>query len=94
MLQKHITNVNLLMQKTIANYINTYVTKDADATSFAMYADDVAHNINALQQFNATLDADLLQDAIIKQDTLVRECFYSTLKYLEQQNLVTRTVCK
>ena len=84
----HVKAINLLMQQTIASYITTFADAEADVTSLQMYADDVAHNVTALQLFNNNKDATSLHTAIIKQDTLVREYFYNVLMYIETNKLV------
>ncbi len=89
MQKKHVQAINLLMQARIAKYINTFVTADSDVTSLQMYADDVVHNATALQNFNNTKDATALHNAIMLQDTLVREYFYTVLKYIESNKLVS-----
>ncbi len=86
--QKHIQAINLLMQTRIAVYINNYVTAQSDVTNLQMYADDIAYNATALQKFNSTQDATSLHNAIMLQDTLVREHFYIVLKYIESAKLV------
>ena len=88
---KQVNAINVLMLNTIKNYIANYVTSELADT---IYADDIAYNASALQTFNATLDCNELQDAIMLQDTLVREEFINVLLYLENNNLVSITVCK
>ena len=86
----NLLDINTIMLNTIADYINTFA-KDADSvSSLQMYADDVAHNVTALQNFNTTHDAQQLHNAIMLQDTLVREYFYTTLKYIEVNNLISK----
>jgi hypothetical protein len=41
-----------------------------------------------LDVFNTTLNAELLHNNIIYQDTLVREFYYSVLKYIEDNKLI------
>ena len=55
-----------------------------------MYAEDVAHNVNALVAFNATKDAQALHDSIMLQDTLVREYYISVLLYIERNKLINK----
>jgi len=87
--QAHVLAINTLMLKTTESYINTFVSEDEDASSINMYAEDVAHNVNALVNFNATKDAQALHDSIMEQDTLVREYYIAVLLYIEQNKLIT-----
>jgi hypothetical protein len=87
---KHIIVINNLMLKTTESYINTFVSEDEDASSISMYAEDVAHNVNALVAFNATKDASALHNSIIMQDTLVREYYISVLLYIERNKLINK----
>lgn len=83
---KHIAQINVLLLKTTEQYINTFVNEE-DISD--MYATDVAHNINALVQFNTDKDALALHKAIIMQDTLVREFYISVLLYIEDNALIS-----
>jgi len=86
----HIKQINKLMYTTTISYIKCFATsRDADASSYSMYADDVAYNTNALAQFNKTLNAQELHDAIMQQDTLVREYYIAVLQYIESKRLIT-----
>jgi len=87
---KHIIVINNLMLKTTESYINTFVSEDEDASSISMYADDIAHNVNALVAFNASKDASALHNSIIMQDTLVREYYISVLLYIERNKLINK----
>jgi len=86
----HIIVINNLMLKTTESYINTFVSEDEDASSISMYAEDVAHNVNALVAFNASKDASALHNSIIMQDTLVREYYISVLLYIERNKLINK----
>ena len=91
---KHMLKINTLMLKTTESYINTFVSEDEDASNISMYAEDVAHNVNALVAFNATKDAQALHDSIMLQDTLVREYYISVLLYIERNKLINnRNFC-
>ena len=85
---KHIVAINQLMLNTTAEYINCFAKDETDIDQFKMYTSDVAHNIAALDVFNTTLNAELLHNNIIYQDTLVREFYYSVLKYIEDNKLI------
>ena len=87
---KHIIVINNLMLRTTESYINTFVSEDEDASSISMYAEDVAHNVNALVAFNATKDVQALHDSIMLQDTLVREYYISVLRYIEINKLINK----
>ena len=87
---KHIIVINNLMLKTTESYINTFVSEDEDASSISMYADDVAHAVNALVAFNTSNDAQALHDSIMQQDTLVREYYIAVLLYIERNKLIDK----
>jgi hypothetical protein len=87
---KHIIVINNLMLKTTESYINTFVSEDEDASSISMYADDVAHAVNALVAFNTSNDAQALHDSIMLQDTLVREYYIAVLLYIERNKLIDK----
>jgi hypothetical protein len=81
----------LAINKLMLPLISTVAYIDADETDLSMlkmYADDIAHNIAALQVFNSTLDASVLHDNILRQDTCPREHFYTVLKYIEDNKLI------
>ena len=83
---KHIAQINVLLLKTTEQYINCFVNdEDIDA----MYAEDVAYNVNALVQFNTDKDVLALHKAIIMQDTLVREFYINVLLYIEDNALIS-----
>lgn len=83
---KHIAQINVLLLKTTEEYINTFVNEEDICN---MYATDVAHNVNALVQFNKDYDVLALHKAIIMQDTLVREFYISVLLYIEDNALIS-----
>jgi len=86
----HIAQINKLMFKTTKSYINCFcLTAPIRTENFSMYADDVAHNINALVNFNATKDVQALHDSIMQQDTLVREYYIDVLLYIENTKLIS-----
>jgi hypothetical protein len=87
---KHVIVINNLMLKTTESYINTFVSEDEDASSISMYTEDVAHNVNALVNFNATKDVQALHDSIMLQDTLVREYYIAVLLYIESNKLINK----
>lgn len=86
----HIKRINKLMYATTISYIKCFATgRDAETSSYAMYAQDVAYNTNALAQFNNTLNAQELHNAIMQQDTVVREYYIAVLQYIETKRLIT-----
>ena len=86
----HIKRINKLMYATTISYIKCFATgRDADTSMYAKYAQDVAYNTNALAQFNNTLNAQELHNAIMQQDTLVREYYIAVLQYIETKRLIT-----
>jgi hypothetical protein len=86
--QAHVLAINTLMLKTTEDYISTFVSDDSNKSNLTMYADDVANNVNALVAFNASNDAQALHDSIMEQDTLVREYYIDTLRYIESNKLI------
>lgn len=84
----HFLKIQRLMLNTTAEYINTFVDSQADLSALQMYTNDVAHNVAALQVFTQTKDAQVLHDSIMYQDTLVREFYIETLRYIESNNLI------
>jgi hypothetical protein len=85
--KKHVLAINKLM----IPLINTvaYITEDEnDLGMFTMYASDIAYNVNALCAFNVAFDVEALHDNIMRQDTIVREHFYTVLQYIEDNHLI------
>jgi len=83
----HAVAINKLMLPLISTV--AYVTdNENDLDMFKMYADDIAHNVSALCVFNSTLDAEVLHDNIMRQDTCPREHFYTVLRYIEDNALI------
>jgi len=83
----------LAINKLMLPLINTvaYITEDEnDLGMFTMYASDIAHNVSALCVFNVTFDVEVLHDSIMRQDTIVREHFYTVLQYIEDNALINK----
>jgi hypothetical protein len=78
--------INELMLPLISTLV--HIDSDNDFNMYKMYADDIAHNIAALCVFNNTLDAEVLHDNIMQQDTCPREHFYTVLQYIEDNKLI------
>lgn len=86
--KQHAVSINKIMLRLIATV--AHFSKDEDDLSmFKMYVGDVAHNVAALDVFNRTLDAAVLHNNIMRQDTSPREHFYKVLKYIENNALIS-----
>jgi hypothetical protein len=83
----NIAKINFLMLKTTQEYIDSFVT-DVNDDNYIMYTMDVQHNINALAQFNSDNNVQNLHENIMQQDTLVREYYIETLRYIENNKLI------
>ena len=95
--QAHVLAINMLVLKTTEDYINFSTTQygvnspiTADNLKYSTL--DVQHNINALVQFNADLNAQQLHNSIMLQDTFVREYYIDTLRYIESNKLIKRNM--
>ena len=84
----HAIAINKLMLPIISTL--AYIDSDNDFNMYKMYADDIAHNVSALCVFNSTLDAEVLHDNIMRQDTCPREHFYAVLRYIEDNKLINK----
>ena len=84
----HAVAINKLMLPLISTL--AHIDDDNDFNMYKMYADDIAHNVSALCVFNSTLDAEVLHDNIMRQDTCPREHFYTVLKYIEVNKLINK----
>ena len=84
----HAIAINKLMLPLISTL--AYINDENDFNTFKMYADDIAHNVSALCVFNTTLDAEVLHDNIMRQDTCPREHFYAVLRYIEDNKLINK----
>ena len=87
----HAVAINKIMLPLIATVAHFSDSED-DLSMFKMYVGDVAHNIAALDVFNSTLDAAVLHNSIMRQDTCPREHFYAVLKYIEDNKLITKNL--
>jgi len=83
-----IAKINFLMLKTTQEYIDSFVT-DVNDSNYIMYTMDVQHNVNALAQFNKDNNVQDLHENIMRQDTLVREYYIETLRYIENNKLIS-----
>jgi hypothetical protein len=89
----HAVAINKLMLPLVCTVAHPdYVCEDADMGYFNMLVDDIAHNIAALHVFNNNLDAAVLHNSIMRQDTAPREHFYTVLKYIEDNKLITKNL--
>jgi hypothetical protein len=84
----NIAKINFLMLKTTQEYIDSFVT-DVNDSNYIMYTMDVQHNINALAQFNSDNNVQNLHENIMRQDTLVREYYIETLRFIENNKLIS-----
>jgi hypothetical protein len=84
----HAVAINKLMLPLISTL--AHIDSDKDFNMYKMYADDIAHNVSALCVFNTTLDAEVLHDNIMRQDTCPREHFYTVLRYIEDNKLINK----
>jgi hypothetical protein len=82
----HAVAINKLMLPLISTLV--FIDDDNDINTYKMYADDIAHNVSALCVFNMTLDASVLHNSIMRQDTCPREHFYTVLRYIEDNKLI------
>ena len=79
-----VATIVVIMQADLARYVQLTKTVDADADDIyitELHYDDIVYNYNALLQFTQDKDTVTLCDALIKQDTIVREFFYKTVHY-------------
>jgi len=83
----HAVAINKLMLPLI-NTVAYIDQNETDINTLKMYADDIAHNVSALCVFNSTLDAEVLHDNIMRQDTCPREHFIAVLRYIEDNALI------
>jgi hypothetical protein len=83
----HAVAINKVMLPLIATVAH-YSHNEDDLNMFKMYVGDVAHNVAALDVFNHTLDAAVLHENILRQDTSPREHFYAVLVYIEANGLI------
>ena len=87
--KSHALAINKLMLPLICTVAHpTYVCEDADMGYYNMLVGDIAHNVSALSVFNSTLDAGVLHDNIMRQDTSPREHFIAVLRYIEDNALI------
>ena len=86
--QEQVRQINKIMLQTIGNYVADYAGENSADENLTMYADDVAHNIFALQVFNENKDVKQFYHSIMQQDTLVREYFGPVFDFLEDEELL------
>ena len=86
----HAVAINKLMLPLICSVAHTdTVCEDADMGYYKMVLSDTIHNAAALDVFNSTLCAITLHNSILMQDTSPREHFYTVLKYIEDNKLIS-----
>lgn len=81
-----VATIVAIMQDDLASYVQ--LTKTAYADNFAdgtyiteLHYNDIVYNYNALLQFTQDKNTVKLCNAIMLQDTIVREHFYNTVHY-------------
>ena len=82
-----IAEINTITLQTIAEFTTDWLTKWEDVKRSG-YAPDVAKITLALADFNTTKNVQALHNSIMRNDTLVREAFISTLSYIEENALI------
>lgn len=98
--QAHATQVVTLLQQVVANYkeFATWCAQQADTTQAdeTMHANDIVYMQAACAAFATNKNASVLHDALMRQDTFVREYCISVLRYLEDAALIPRNMyaCK
>jgi polynucleotide 5'-kinase involved in rRNA processing len=86
----HALTINKLMLPLIATVAHAdTVCEDADIGYYTMLLSDLIHNAAALDVFNSSLCASTLHNSILMQDTSPREHFYTVLKYIEDNKLIS-----
>ena len=94
--QKHYINIIALTSATLQDYTNftLRVAKEyTDAESDLMHIEDILYVQTALNNFINNKDVAQLQDDLMSQDTFVREYYIDTLRYIEDNYLVTNYYC-
>ena len=94
--QKHYINIIALTSATLQDYTGftlRVAQQHADADSNLMHIDDILYVQTALNNFINNKDVAQLQDALMSQDTFVREKYIDTLRYIEDNYLVANYYC-
>jgi hypothetical protein len=79
-----VATIVAIMQHDLARYVQLTKMVDADADDIyitELHYDDIVYNYNALLQFTQDKNTVKLCDALLKQDTIVRDHFYKTVHY-------------
>ena len=90
----HKLQINMLVLKTTQDYIDFSTTQwgvnfPINLDSLQFHTLDIQYNINALAVFNTDNNVQNLHDAIMQQDTFVREYYIDVLQYIESNNLIS-----
>ena len=85
--QAQFAEINVITLQTIAEFTTDWLTKWEDVKRSG-YAPDVAKITLALADFNTTKNVQELHTSIMRNDTLVREAFIATLRYIEENALI------
>ena len=100
--QKHYINIIAITSACIQDYANFTLRcakfvqeneQSADAENDIMHFEDLLYVQTALNNFINNKDVAQLQDDLMSQDTFVREYYIDTLRYIEDNNLVTNYYC-
>jgi len=89
----HKLNINMLVLKTTQDYIDFSTTQHGvnrpiTAENLQFSTLDIQHNVNALAVFNTDNNVQNLHDAVMQQDTFVREYYIAVLQYIEDHALI------
>jgi hypothetical protein len=89
----HKLEINMLVLKTTQDYIDFSTTQHGvnypiTVDNLQFHTQDIQYNVNALAAFNKDSNVQNLHDAIMQQDTFVREYYIDVLQYIESNNLI------
>jgi hypothetical protein len=90
---KNIIAITLATLQQYTNFILKCAQNDKTNNISVMHLQDIQYMQNALNAFIKNADAAQLQNSIMLQDTFVREYYFNTLQYIEQNNLVSNFYC-
>lgn len=91
-----IVTITLSTMQSYTKFCKSNLADDiaqGDTSSIAMYMDDLLYMQTALNNFVQNKNTVQLQDAIMHQDTFVREYYINTLRYIEENNLSNNFYC-
>ncbi len=91
-----IVSITLSTMQRYTKFCKSCIADDSaqsDTSSIALYMDDLLYMQTALNNFIQDKNAVKLQNAIMHQDTFVREYYINTLRYIEENNLTDSFYC-